>query len=86
MIDDRWIFADVQTHRSDEGLPCRLFLYDYLPDYENGLTRFELSRQTGTPILFIGFAAMSLGLCLTFWTRTGRKGSGGAGTDEFERV
>jgi cytochrome c biogenesis protein len=86
MIDDRWIFADVQTHRSDEGLPCRLFLYDYLPDYENGLTRFELSRQPGTPILFIGFAAMSLGLCLTFWTRTGRKGSGGAGTDEFERV
>ncbi len=72
VIDDRWIFADVQTHRSDAGLPCRIFLFNYLPDYERGLTRFELSRQPGTPLLFIGFAAMSLGLCLTFWTRTGR--------------
>ena len=72
VIDDRWIFADVQTHRNDAGLPCRLFLFSYLPDYESGLTRFELSRQPGTPLLFIGFAAMSLGLCLTFWTRTGR--------------
>ena len=72
VLADRWIFADVQTHRNDAGLPCRLFLFDYLPDYENGLTRFELSRQPGTPLLFIGFAAMSLGLCLTFWTRTGR--------------
>jgi hypothetical protein len=76
VIDDRWIFADVQTHRSDEGLPCRLFLFNYLPDYERGLTRFELSRQPGTPLLFIGFAAMSLGLFLTFWTRTGRKEAG----------
>ncbi|MEA3409213.1 MAG: hypothetical protein U9Q95_02585, partial [Candidatus Eisenbacteria bacterium] len=76
VIDDRWIFADVQTHRSDEGLPCRLFLFNYLPDYEKGLTRFELSHQPGTPLLFIGFAAMSLGLFLTFWTRTGRKEGG----------
>ena len=73
VIDDRWIFADVQTHRSDAGLPCRIFLFNYLPDYERGLTRFELSHQPGTPLLFVGFAAMSLGLCLTFWTRTGRK-------------
>jgi hypothetical protein len=73
VVDEIWVFADVQTHRSDAGLPCRLFLYDYLPDYEQGLTRFELSRQPGTPILFIGFAAMSLGLCLTFWTRAGRR-------------
>ena len=72
VLADRWIFADVQTHRNDAGLPCRLFLFDYLPDYDEGLTRFELSRQPGTPLLFIGFAAMSLGLCLTFWTRTGR--------------
>jgi len=72
VLADRWIFADVQTHRNDVGLPCRLFLFDYLPDYDRGLTRFELSRQPGTPLLFIGFAAMSLGLCLTFWTRTGR--------------
>ncbi len=76
VIDDRWIFADVQTHRSDAGLPCRIFLFNYLPDYERGLTRFELSRQPGTPLLFIGFAAMSLGLCLTFWTRTGRTEAG----------
>ncbi|MCK4915792.1 MAG: hypothetical protein KAS89_06450, partial [Candidatus Eisenbacteria sp.] len=66
----------VQTHRSDAGLPCRIFLFSYLPDYERGLTRFELSRQPGTPLLFIGFAAMSLGLCLTFWTRTGRNEAG----------
>lgn len=77
-IDERWIFADVQTHRSDEGLPCRLFLYNYLPDYDRGITRFELSRQPGTPLLFIGFAAMSLGLMLTFWTKSGRRESGEA--------
>jgi len=76
VIDDRWVFADVQTHRNDVGLPCRLFLFNYLPDYDRGLTRFEVSRQPGTPLLFIGFAAMSLGLCLTFWTRTGRKEAG----------
>jgi hypothetical protein len=86
VIDERWVFADVQTHRSDAGLPCRLFLYDYLPDYENGITRFELSRQPGTPILFIGFAAMSLGLCLTFWTRAGRKESASAAAVQAERM
>ena len=76
VVDERWIFADVQTHRSDEGLPCRLFLYDYMPDYDRGITRFELSRQPGTPLLFAGFAAMSLGLALTFWARPGRDGPG----------
>jgi len=79
VIDDRWIFADTQTHRSDAGLPCRIFLFNYLPDYERGITRFELSHQPGTPLLFIGFAAMSLGLCLTFWTRTGRKDASAPG-------
>jgi hypothetical protein len=86
VIDERWVFADVQTHRSDAGLPCRLFLYDYLPDYEKGLTRFEISHQPGTPILFIGFAAMSLGLCLTFWTRAGRKESSSAAAVQAERM
>jgi cytochrome c biogenesis protein ResB len=80
VLDERWVFADVQTHRSDAGLPCRLFLYDYVPDFEHGLTRFEISRQPGTPVLFAGFAAMSLGLCLTFWTRTGRKGPARTGS------
>jgi cytochrome c biogenesis protein len=79
VVDERWIFADVQTHRSDAGLPCRLFLYDYVPDFEHGLTRFELSRQPGTPVLFFGFAAMSVGLCLTFWTRTAPKEPNGRG-------
>jgi hypothetical protein len=73
VVDEIWVFADVQTHRSDAGLPCRLFLYDYLPDYERGITRFELSRQPGTPLLFAGFAAMSIGLFLTFWTKPVRK-------------
>jgi cytochrome c biogenesis protein len=72
-VADRWVFADTQAHRDDSNLPCRVFLFDYLPDYENGITRFELSRQPGTPLLFIGFAAMSLGLMLTFWTRGTRK-------------
>ena len=79
VIDERWVFADVQTHRDDAVLPCRIFLFNYLPDYERGLTRFELSSQPGTPLLFVGFAAMSLGLCLTFWTRTGRKDADGPG-------
>jgi cytochrome c biogenesis protein ResB len=74
VVAERWVFADVQTHRSDEGLPCRVFLLDYVPDFENGLTRFEISRQPGTPLLYVGFAVMSLGLILTFWTGSGRSG------------
>jgi cytochrome c biogenesis protein len=73
-VADRWVVADTQAHRDDSDLPCRVFLFDYLPDFENGITRFELSRQPGTPLLFAGFAAMSLGLMLTFWTRGTRKG------------
>jgi hypothetical protein len=73
-VADRWLFADTQVHRDDSDLPCRVFLFDYLPDYANGITRFELTRQPGTPILFVGFAAMSLGLMLTFWVRPERKG------------
>jgi len=72
-VADRWVFADVQSHRDDSGLPCRVFLLDYLPDFDRGITRFELSRQPGTPLLFFGFAAMSIGLFLTFWTRGARK-------------
>lgn len=78
VVDEIWVFADVQTHRSDAGLPCRIFLYDYLPDYERGITRFELSRQPGTPLLFAGFAAMSIGLFLAFWTKPGRPEPGEA--------
>jgi hypothetical protein len=79
VVDEIWVFADVQTHRDDSGLPCRLFLYSYLPDYERGITRFELSRQPGTPLLFAGFAAMSIGLFLTFWTKPGWKGETATG-------
>jgi hypothetical protein len=71
ILADRWVFADVQTHRSDEGLPCRLYLLDYVPDFEHGLTRFEISHQPGTPLLYVGFAAMSLGLVMAFWTGCG---------------
>ncbi len=46
-----------------------LFFLDYIPDFDRGLTRFEFTRQPGTPLLFFGFAALSLGLCLVFWTR-----------------
>jgi hypothetical protein len=74
VVADRWVFADTQVHRDDSGLPCRLFLLDYLPDFEHGITRFEFSHQPGTPLLFVGFAAMSLGLALTFWTRGERVG------------
>jgi cytochrome c biogenesis protein len=74
-VADRWVFADTQAHRDDSGLPCRVYLLDYVPDFDNGITRFEVSRQPGTPLLFVGFAAMSLGLALTFWTR----GSAGEG-------
>lgn len=76
VVAKRWVFADVQTHRDDTGLPYRVFLLDYVPDFENGLTRFEISRQPGTPLVYLGFAAMSLGLVLTFWTRGGRQGDG----------
>ena len=69
VVDEQWVFADTQVHRRDEGMPCRLFLLDYLPDYEQGLTRFEISHQPGTPLLFAGFVTMSLGLAATFWTR-----------------
>ncbi|MBN2564773.1 MAG: cytochrome c biogenesis protein ResB [Candidatus Eisenbacteria bacterium] len=79
VLADRWVFADVQTHRSDEGLPCRIYLLDYVPDFEHGLTRFEISHQPGTPLIYAGFAAMSLGLILAFWT-----GAGSAGRDNPE--
>jgi cytochrome c biogenesis protein ResB len=84
VIGERWVFADIQTHRNDEGLPCRIFLLDYVPDFEHGLTRFEISHQPGTPLLYLGFVAMSVGLVLAFWTggaepREGRKAKNGEG-------
>jgi cytochrome c biogenesis protein len=66
---ERWVFAAFPGHEGAEALPCRLFLLDYAPDYRNGLTRFEISRQPGAPLLFAGFAAMSVGLLLVFWVR-----------------
>ena len=78
VIDQRWVFADVQTHRDDEGLPCRIYLFDYLPDFDHGLTRLEISRQPGTPLLFIGFIAMSLGMFMVFWRRGEPAGDGSA--------
>lgn len=73
VVFERWLFVGMRGHGDDSGLPCRLLFLDYEPDFRNGLTRFEYSRQPGTPILFSGFAALSLGLCVTFWTRIGRR-------------
>jgi len=68
LAGEQWVFAGVAGHEA-EGLPCRLFFLDYIPDFDRGLTRFEFTHQPGTPLLFFGFAALSLGLCLVFWTR-----------------
>jgi hypothetical protein len=75
--DERWVFLGTEGHRNDDT-PYRLFLLDYAPDYAHGLTRFEFSRQPGTPLLYAGLSALSLGLCLTLWTRR----SGRSGEDE----
>jgi hypothetical protein len=69
VVFERWLFPGTRGHDDDADLPCRLFFLDYDPDFENGLTRFEYSRQPGTPVLFAGLAALSLGLCAVFWTR-----------------
>jgi hypothetical protein len=76
VVGEQWVFANFAGHPGDQNLPCRLLLLDYRPDYESGLTRFEFSRQPGTPLLFSGFAALSVGLCLLFWTRRGLDGRG----------
>lgn len=81
VVGERWVFAAFPGHDGAEALPCRLFLVDYTPDFRNGLTRFEISRQPGEPLLFAGFAAMSVGLALVFWVRipaaAGRSRKGG---------
>jgi hypothetical protein len=79
---ETWVFAGFPAHGMADEIPCRLFLLDYRPDFEHALTRFEFSRQPGTPLLFAGFLAMSLGLMLTFWTRRPRPK---AGAPENER-
>ena len=68
-VFERWVFLGPRGHEDDQDLPCRLFLLDYEPDFQNGLTRFEYSRQPGTPILFVGLAALSAGMCAVFWGR-----------------
>ncbi len=76
LAGEQWVFAGTPGHEA-EGMPCRLFFLDYRPDFDLGLTRFEFTRQPGTPLLFTGFAALSLGLCLTFWTRHAPPGAQG---------
>lgn len=71
-VDESWLVAGFAGHEGGENLPFRMFLLDYTPDFGSALTRFELSRQPGTPLLFAGFGALSIGLCLTFWTRRPR--------------
>lgn len=78
---ERWVFAAFPGHESAAGMPCKLLLRGYEPDFRHGLTRFEISRQPGAPLLFAGLAAMSVGLALVFWVRLappadrGRRGS-----------
>jgi hypothetical protein len=72
ILGEKWVFMSFPAHGGDD-LPCRLVLLDYWPDHDNALTRFEIASQPGTPLLFGGFAAMSLGLMLTFWTRRPRQ-------------
>ncbi len=70
LVVERWFFMGRHAgHRDDSDLPCRIFFLDYIPDFDNGLTRFEYARQPGTPLLFAGLGILSLGLCLTLWTK-----------------
>jgi len=71
VLGERWAFLGMRSHDTGPDLPCRFFLLHYRPDYERALTRFEFTRQPGTPLLYLGFAALSLGLVLVFWTRAG---------------
>jgi hypothetical protein len=80
LAGEQWVFIGAAGHEA-EGMPCRLFFLDYLADFDHGLTRFEFTRQPGTPLLFTGFAALSLGLCLVFWTRRPVPGARGAQGD-----
>jgi len=68
LAGEQWVFIGAAGHGA-EDMPCRLFFLNYIPDFDHGLTRFEFTREPGTPLLFTGFAALSLGLCLVFWTR-----------------
>ena len=75
VLGERWLFPGIEGHEDDDGLPCRLFFLDYRPDFRHGLTRFEFSKQPGTPLVFVGFVALSIGLGLTFWTGLKREGN-----------
>ncbi len=68
-VGEVWAFPGSRGHEGGRDLPCRVFLFDYVPDYDRGLTRFEFTRQPGTPLIYAGFLSLSIGLCLTFWTR-----------------
>ncbi|MBD3348688.1 MAG: hypothetical protein GF400_05790 [Candidatus Eisenbacteria bacterium] len=66
---ERWLFVGLRAHEPDGELPVRLVFLDYEPDFRNGLTRFEYSRQPGTPLIFAGLGALSVGMCVVFWVR-----------------
>lgn len=80
VLGERWAFLGVRSHDTGPDLPCRFFLLSYRPDYERALTRFEFTRQPGTPLLYVGFGALSLGLVFVFWTRA--SGGTGLGPDD----
>lgn len=75
VVGDRWLLGGFGGHRDDQEMPCRLFLLEYTPDYVNGLTRFEFSRQPGTPLMYAGLGVLSLSLCLAFGRRPRTEGS-----------
>jgi hypothetical protein len=69
VLGERWAFVGMPSHDAGPDIPCRFFLLHYRPDYLRALTRFEFTRQPGTPLLYVGFGALSLGLVLVFWTQ-----------------
>jgi hypothetical protein len=80
-IGEQWLFVGARGHAGGTEFPVRLFLLDYRPDYDGGLTRFQVSCQPGTPVMYGGFAAISLGIVLLFWFRRGpAPGAGGDGS------
>ena len=69
MVGDSWLLVGFGGHGDDAEMPCRLALLDYRPDHDDGLTRFEFSRQPGTGLLYAGFGALSLSLFLAIAPR-----------------
>ena len=84
-LGEEWLFVGIRGHADGFGLPVRLFLLDYRPDFNAGLTRFQVSYQPGTPVMYAGFGAISVGIVLLFWFRPGPTGTGAIGEGASDR-